>query len=63
MGLTANDAHEWIYLSNMTPDDIAIFNIFDSKALPSIGHSALDVMGQNNQAFRRSIESRTLVRY
>lgn len=63
MGLTANAAHEWIYLSNMTPDDIAIFNIFDSKALPSIGHSALDVMGQNNQAFRRSIESRTLVRY
>ena len=63
MGLTANSAHEWIYLSNMTPDDIAIFNIYDSHALASIGHSALDVIGQNSQAFRQSIESRALVLY
>lgn len=64
MGLIANDSHKWIYLSNMTTDEIALFNIYDNKGLASIGHSALDLIEQNNTpSIRKSIESRTLVRY
>lgn len=64
MGLAANPDHEWLYLSNMTPDEAAIFNIYDNRGLRSIGHSALDMeTGNNTQMPRKSIESRTLVRY
>lgn len=64
LGVTFNEHHEWIYISHMTPDEIAIFNIYDNKGLPSLGHSALD-MEQNENASvpRKSIESRTLIRY
>ncbi len=64
MGLAANPAHEWIYKSKMTPDEVAYFNIYDNSGRPSIGHSALDMVEDPNiHTVRQSIESRTLVRY
>lgn len=56
--------HEWFYLSGMTPDEVAIFNIYDNQGLPSIGHNALDLQnGPETRNHRKSIESRILVRY
>ena len=64
MGLLANDTHEWIFHSQMTPDKIVFFNIYDNRGLPSIAHSALDLLESGtNQIPRMSIESRTLVHY
>lgn len=64
MGLAANPAHEWIYMSKMTPNEVAYFNIYDNSGQPSIGHSALDMVEDPNvHTVRQSIESRTLVRY
>ncbi|MBY8976755.1 hypothetical protein KHP62_13105 [Rhodobacteraceae bacterium NNCM2] len=64
MGLAANRNHEWLYLSRMTPDEVAFFNIYDNRGLPSIGHSAVDyVEDESLKTIRQSIESRTLVRY
>ncbi|MEM6914135.1 MAG: CmcJ/NvfI family oxidoreductase, partial [Pseudomonadota bacterium] len=39
MGLAASEAHEWLYQSKMTPDEVAFFNIYDNRGLASIGHS------------------------
>ncbi len=64
MGLAANPAHQWIYMSKMTPDEVVYFNIFDSSGQPSVAHSALDMVEDPNvHSARKSIESRTLVRY
>ncbi len=64
MGLIPNQAHEWVYLSKMTPDEVAFFNIFDNQGLPSTAHSGLDMIEDSAiQAPRMSIESRTLIRY
>ena len=64
MGLAGNPAHEWLYQSRMTPDEIALFNIYDNRGLPSIAHSALDLVEDPKvTTIRQSIESRTLVRY
>ncbi|WP_300063720.1 CmcJ/NvfI family oxidoreductase [uncultured Roseobacter sp.] len=64
MGLAANPDHHWIYMSKMTPDEVAYFNIFDNRGRPSIGHSALDMIEDPNvTTIRKSIESRTLVRF
>ncbi|TQV69743.1 CmcJ/NvfI family oxidoreductase [Denitrobaculum tricleocarpae] len=64
MGLVANDSHDWIYQSKMTPDEVACFNIYDNRGLSSIAHSALDrVENPALQVTRMSLESRTLVRY
>ena len=64
MGLTANEKHEWFYLSNMTPDEVAIFNIYDNQGQSAIAHSALDLDEDTQVKMpRKSIESRTLVRY
>ncbi|MEM6475245.1 MAG: CmcJ/NvfI family oxidoreductase [Pseudomonadota bacterium] len=64
LGVAANENHEWFYQSNMTPDEIAVFNIYDNCGRPQLAHSALDLPGDANAAFpRKSIESRTLVRY
>jgi len=64
LGLAANPAHEWIYQSKMTPREVAYFNIFDNRGRPSIAHSALDMIENPDiQTVRKSIESRTLVRY
>ncbi|WP_420861653.1 CmcJ/NvfI family oxidoreductase [Algirhabdus cladophorae] len=64
LGLAANPDHEWVYMSKMTPHDVAYFNIFDNRGRASIGHSALDMVEDPNiSTIRKSIESRTLVRY
>ena len=64
MGLVANKRHEWIYMSKMTPDEAALFNIYDNRGKPSIAHSALDRVEDAGITMpRKSIESRTLVRY
>ncbi|MEM7719710.1 MAG: CmcJ/NvfI family oxidoreductase, partial [Pseudomonadota bacterium] len=64
MGLAANPDHEWIYMSRMAPNEVAYFNIFDNLGRPSIGHSALDMVEDTTvQTIRKSIESRTLVRF
>lgn len=64
MGLVGNPEHEWVYQSKMTPDEVAFFNIYDNQGLPSIAHSALDMVEDPNiTTIRKSIESRTLVRY
>ena len=63
MGLAANPDHQWSYMSKMTPDEVAYFNIFDNRGRPSIGHSALDMVEASTiTTVRKSIESRTLVR-
>ncbi len=64
MGLVGNKDHQWVYMSKMTPDEVAYFNIFDNQGRPSIGHSALDMVEDPTiNTVRKSIESRTLVRY
>ncbi|MEM8978276.1 MAG: CmcJ/NvfI family oxidoreductase [Pseudomonadota bacterium] len=64
LGLAANPEHKWIYRSKMTPSEVAYFNIYDSHGRPSIGHSALDMVEDPSiTTMRKSIESRTLVRY
>ncbi|MEL6447728.1 MAG: CmcJ/NvfI family oxidoreductase [Pseudomonadota bacterium] len=64
LGVVANAQHDWFYLSGMTPDEVAIFNIYDNRGRPQVGHSALDLPGDAQATRpRQSIESRTLVRY
>lgn len=64
MGLVNKPNHDWLYQSKMTPDEVAFFNIYDNRGLPSIAHCALDVVENPIIAtIRKSIESGTLVRY
>ena len=64
LGVAANPAHEWFFLSGMTPDEAIIFNIYDNTGRPHLAHSALDLPGDADVTVpRKSIESRTLVRY
>lgn len=64
MGLVGSPKHEWVYQSRMRPDEVAVFNIYDNQGLPSIAHSALDMVEDPKvTTIRKSIESRTLVRY
>lgn len=64
MGLVADDRHEWVYRSKMTPEEIVFFNIYDNRGRPSIAHSAIDMVEDPTvTTVRKSIESRTLVRF
>ena len=64
LGVGANPKHEWFYQSNMTPNEVVIFNIYDNRGQPHLAHSALDIANQpDNSPPRKSIETRTLVRY
>lgn len=64
LGVAANPAHEWFFKSEMTPDEAVIFNIYDNTGRPHLAHSALDLPGDADMTVpRKSIESRTLVRY
>ncbi len=64
MGLVGNANHYWLYQSRMTPNEVVFFNIYDNRGLPSIAHSALDMVEDPSlDTIRKSIESRTLVRY
>ena len=64
LGVAANPAHEWFFKSEMTPNEAIIFNIYDNSGRPHLAHSALDLPGDADVTTpRKSIESRTLVRY
>lgn len=69
LGVTPNTDHKWFYKSNMTPEEVVIFNTFDNQGRPSLAHSALDVVNTFHQEWlrtkrvRKSIETRSLVRY
>lgn len=64
LGVAANPAHDWFFKSEMTPDEAVIFNIYDNTGRPHLAHSALDLPGDADVTIpRKSIESRTLVRY
>lgn len=64
MGLVANKHHEWIYQSCMNPNEIVYFNIYDNQGLPSVAHSAIDLVENPGiTSVRKSLESRTLVRF
>lgn len=64
LGLAANASHEWLFQSKMTPDEVAYFNIYDNRGRASIAHSAIDLVEDPNiTTSRKSIESRTLIRY
>ncbi len=64
LGLCASPDHEWIYQSAMTPREAVVFNIFDNRGLAPVVHSAVDLVpGPAPGAVRKSIESRTLIRY
>ena len=64
MGLVGHPDHDWLYQSRMTPNEVAFFNIYDNRGLPSIAHSALDMVEDAAvTTIRKGIERRTLVRY
>jgi len=64
MELVGNENHEWVYLSRMAPEEVAVFNIYDNQGRPSGAHSALAMVEDPTVTTpRKSIESRTLVRY
>ena len=64
LGVAPNKDHEWFYKSEMTPEEAIIFNIYDSQSRPHLAHSALDLPTDAQTKYpRKSIESRTLVRY
>lgn len=63
-GLVRQPTHRWIYLSRMRPDEAAIFSVYDNRGRPAIAHSAVELLNdRDNVCPRRSIESRTLVRF
>ena len=64
LGVAANQSHEWFFKSQMSPNDAVIFNIYDSSGRAHFAHSALDLPTDTNATSpRKSIESRSLVRY
>lgn len=64
LGVAANPDYEWFYTSGMRPDEAITFNIYDNRRRPHLAHSALDLQGDAQVTSpRKSIESRTLVRY
>ncbi len=64
LGVANNPDHEWFYQSNMQPSEIIIFNIYDNQGRPHLAHSALDIVDKSASTLpRKSIETRTLVRY
>lgn len=64
MGLVHADRHEWLFWSQMTPEDVVLFNIYDNQLRDPVAHSAIDYVRDGNEsAIRKSIESRMLLRF
>lgn len=64
LGVASNQSHEWFFKSRMNPNEAIIFNIYDNCGRPHLAHSALDLPTDAQATSpRKSIESRTLVRY
>lgn len=63
IGLKYNPAHRWYYWPEMTPHEVVVFNVYNSKGLAPVAHSAADLNQTSADApERRSIETRCLVR-
>lgn len=63
-GLLPSEAHQWLYMPAMTPDDIVLFRVHDSQGRSPVAHSAIDLDDTPADAPpRQSIESRILVRF
>ena len=63
LGLVANPDHTWIYRANMDPSEVAFFVTHDNRGGPVVPHSAFDLRQPGAPQIRRSLESRTLVRF
>ncbi|MEM6294012.1 MAG: CmcJ/NvfI family oxidoreductase [Myxococcota bacterium] len=64
LGLVANPEHAWIYRASLRPDEVAFFVTHDNRGGPVVPHSAFDAQStQGPPKIRRSLESRTLVRF
>lgn len=64
LGVCANPNHEWFFKSKMRPDEAVIFNTYDNRGRPHFAHSALELLSDAAATTsRKSIESRTLVRF
>jgi hypothetical protein len=63
-GLLANPNHQWLYMSQMTPEEVVIFTAYENEGSSSIAHSAVDLKVQPENALpRQSIETRMLARF
>jgi len=60
-----NSDHRWIYFSDLGPHECIVFKTFDSSLDPSIAkmalHASCDLLGQDLQHARESLEIRCLV--
>lgn len=63
LGLIHSAQHKWLYMSEMSPDDVVLFNVYDNKGRPTVAHSALELEDDDQNFIRQSIESRLLVRF
>jgi hypothetical protein len=63
MGLVGNPEHEWLYRSAMTKDEVVFFNVYDNRGRPPVAHSAIDLVDADEPSTRKSLETRTLIRY
>ncbi len=63
LGALFNKDHEWIYLNEMTPDEIVLFNMYDNQGRRPVIHSAFDFEDTKIGLIRKSIESRMLIRF
>ena len=63
MGALYNQTHQWVYLSEMKPNEIVVFNMFDNQGARPVIHSAFDLEQTKSGSIRKSIESRILVKF
>lgn len=64
LGVTANHQHHWFYMSQMTPQDVVIFNVYDNQGKPYLAHGAMDLGNETDVTQPRiSLETRTLIRF
>ena len=63
-GVIFNEKHNWVFMENMSPEEIAFFRVFDSNGAMPVVHSAFDPLELSDTTKpRQSIESRMLVRF
>ena len=62
LGALFNHKHKWVFKNEMSPDDLVIFKVFDSRKKLPVFHSALELADSKHHG-RKSIESRMLVRF
>jgi len=63
LGALYSAQHSWLYLSDMSPNEIVLFNMYNNKDHKPVVHSAFDIENSGAKTIRKSIESRTLVRF